>query len=408
MVQPFLFLCSVSKMEIFNSLMMLLIMGQFFIQLGVSVIPVSTIYSPDGDMIDCINRADQPAFNHPLLQNHIIQEYPTGMPQIERDVQKNWQIWHETGENCPAGTIPIRRDLDPKVPHKKQPKVHEVTNKATTGHKYAIAYMQNRQKVYGTRVTLNVWTPIVESSFDFSLAQIWLASGSYETADLNTVEAGWQVFRSRYNDSQPRLFTYWTADGYNNTGCYGLDRPGFVQTSSTIAIGAAIGCTSTFVGTPFDMTLQIWKDPFSGHWWLALGPNIVPIGYWPATIFTTLSDHATTVEWGGEVLYRNLSGANTVAQMGSGEYADKGYGKAAYFCNLKVAENNHTLLPVQDFSLRDDYPKYYTVKKSSNRNCGNHFYFGGPGPQRSGAVRGTVVCFLFGFCFLFYLSVCSF
>ncbi|VYS67309.1 unnamed protein product [Arabidopsis thaliana] len=354
-----------------ESLTMLLIMGHF-IQLGVSVIPVSTIYSPDGDLIDCIYRTDQRAFDHPLLRNHIIQEYPTNMPQIEKSVQENWQIWHDTGEKCPAETIPMRRELNP-VSHQKQhvhvPKEYEVANRATSGHKYAIAYMINRTNVYGTRATFNVWTPKVESAYDFSLAQIWLASGSYETADLNTVEAGWQVSRSRYNDSQARLFTYWTADGYNKTGCYGLDLPGFVQTSSTIAIGAAIGRTSTYGGTQFDMTLQIWKDLFSGHWWLALGPNLVPIGYWPAVIFTTLSDYATAVEWGGEVLYRNLSSVNTVAQMGSGEYADKGYGKAAYFCNLKVAENNHTLLPVQDFGVQADYPEYYTVKKSSNRNC---------------------------------------
>jgi len=61
------------------------------------------------------------------------------------------------------------------------------------GKQYAIAYMINRTNVYGTRATFNVWTPKVESAYDFSLAQIWLASGSYETADLNTVEAGWQV-----------------------------------------------------------------------------------------------------------------------------------------------------------------------------------------------------------------------
>lgn len=58
---------------------------------------------------------------------------------------------------------------------------------------YAVAYKEHQQNIYGTRATLNVWDPVVESPDDFSLAQIWLASGSYATSDINTIEAGWQV-----------------------------------------------------------------------------------------------------------------------------------------------------------------------------------------------------------------------
>ncbi|XP_010420711.1 PREDICTED: uncharacterized protein LOC104706237 [Camelina sativa] len=375
------------------SLMMLFILGQFFSQLGFSRRQNFTIYSPDGDLIDCIDRADQRAFDHPLLRNHIIQEYPTGMSQIGIEVAPTGQVWHETGKKCPAGTIPVRRETGaPSASYRKyHPDANDLAAKATTGHKYAIGFMVNRGRIYGTRATLNVWDPIVEAQGDFSLAQIWLASGSYENGDVNTIEAGWQVYPSRYHDNQPRLFTYWTKNGYNGTGCYGIDCGGFIQTSSTIAIGAAISRTSTSRSTQLDITIQISKDPVSGNWWLGLGQDNVPIGYWTAAIFTVLSDHATTVEWGGEVLYRNLSGVNTMAQMGSGGYADKGFRRAAYFCNLKVAENNHTLLPVEDFGVQADYPQYFTVKKLYNSNCGNHFYYGGPGPQRSGAVRGTVV-----------------
>ncbi len=34
---------------------------------------VKTIQSPDGDVIDCVWSRSQPAFDHPLLQNHILQ-----------------------------------------------------------------------------------------------------------------------------------------------------------------------------------------------------------------------------------------------------------------------------------------------------------------------------------------------
>ncbi|CAN7119433.1 unnamed protein product [Brassica rapa subsp. narinosa] len=46
--------------------------------------------------------------------------------------------------------------------------------------------------ICGTKATLNVWNPVVELGDDFSLAQIWVTSGTYENKD-NTLETGWQV-----------------------------------------------------------------------------------------------------------------------------------------------------------------------------------------------------------------------
>ncbi|KAF2607538.1 hypothetical protein F2Q68_00046480 [Brassica cretica] len=60
-------------------------------------------------------------------------------------------------------------------------------------NQYAVGYIQNRGPIYGTRATLNVWEPQVEAADDFSLSQVWLASGSFANGDVNTVEAGWQV-----------------------------------------------------------------------------------------------------------------------------------------------------------------------------------------------------------------------
>ncbi|CAN8269687.1 unnamed protein product [Cochlearia groenlandica] len=363
--------------------------------IGVSIstpIPILTVQSRDGDVIDCINKMDQPAFKHPLLINHTIQEYPSGM-EYEEETKTNIQVWHETGISCPVGTIPIRRDVTNSSSSLYN--LHPRANypNMTHGHKYAIGFQKNREKIYGTRATLNVWDPVVESQDDFSLAQIWLASGFYENGDVNTVEAGWQIFPGKYFDHQPRLFTFWTRDAYNKTGCYSMRCPGFVQTSSIIALEAAITRTSSFGGDQLDITLQIWKDQLTGNWWLGLGLNTHAVGYWPAALFTLLSDHAHIVEWGGEVLYQNTSGMSTTVEMGSGQFANKGFRKAAYFCNLQVAENNHTLLPVQDFGVRADYPNFYTIKKRHNEECGHHFYYGGPGPRLSGVVRGTTLTF---------------
>ncbi|KAF3541678.1 hypothetical protein F2Q69_00023643 [Brassica cretica] len=142
-----------------------------------------------------------------------------------------------------------------------------------------------------------------------------------------------------------------------------------------------------------------WEDPISGNWWLAIGVDTFePVGYWPAQLFTTMSNHATMVEWGGEILYRNTSGLSTITQMGSVEFPEKGYRKSAYFCNLNVAEEHNSLQPVEDFNLQADHEELYTIMKSNTEACENHFYFGGPGhgPVPSTAVRAAAT-----FVFLF-------
>lgn len=48
----------------------------------------------------------------------LLQEFPTGFPKLEQDIEP-WQVWHETGLRCPAGTIPIRRDLSHAAFHSK-------------------------------------------------------------------------------------------------------------------------------------------------------------------------------------------------------------------------------------------------------------------------------------------------
>lgn len=100
---------------------------------------------------------------------------------------------------------------------------------------------------------------------------------------------------------------------------------------------------------------------------------------------------ATMVEWGGEILYGNISGLRTITQMGSREYAEKGYRKSAYSCNLNIAEEHNSLQPVQDFNPQADHEDLYTIRKSNAEACGNRFYSGGPGhgPVRSTAVRAA-------------------
>ncbi|KAK7283217.1 hypothetical protein RIF29_12596 [Crotalaria pallida] len=74
---------------------------------------VKTIHSEDGDIIDCVDIYKQPAFDHPALKNHIIQEIPNFLLESKNKNVSNsenevTQVWQRSG-SCPKGTIPIRR-----------------------------------------------------------------------------------------------------------------------------------------------------------------------------------------------------------------------------------------------------------------------------------------------------------
>ncbi|KAH0921201.1 LOW QUALITY PROTEIN: hypothetical protein HID58_021219 [Brassica napus] len=451
--------------------------------------PVLTIHSPDGDIIECINTLDQPSLNNPLLKKHVFQDYPSGMTKTE-DGGFGWQVWHRNGTACPQGTVPVQRvEAEAELSQGKYgPLIPDAAERATKGHQasvfhsYAVGFVEADLPIYGTKATLNVWNPVVESADDFSLAQIWVTSGNYKHNELNTLETGWQVYPNKYGDRQARLFTYWTRvlqpllqrvrtrqqarrprwSNHRDFDIWG--RPVRYNLADLEGIGSntcnrqSIFTFRNFISSNMLFYLRfhpwiIWKqnfsfhftveevilkaslealvllheapivgeisgliellfctlgtglscfDPLSGHWWLGMGLNVVPIGYWPVELFTTLSAHASKVQWGGEVLYINSTGLSNITQMGSGAFPRKGFRKAAYVCNMQIAEKNRSFLPPLDFQLGATQPDSYTAAKTHGRGpsgCGNHFYYGGPGPGplRSSSFRSDPLAILFLF-----------
>ncbi|XP_020209286.1 uncharacterized protein LOC109794227 [Cajanus cajan] len=362
--------------------------------------PVLTIESPDGDLIDCVDERKQLAFDHPLLKNHKIQKMPTEMPggmKVERDTSDMEgegisQMWHLNGTRCPKGTVPIRRTTVQDVLRakslyhfgKKRSRVSlSRRNDAldilgNNGHEYAVAYTESSQNIFGAKATINVWDPSIQVRGEFSLSQIWVLSGAFEGPDLNSIEAGWQVSPKLYGDNRPRLFSYWTRDTYRSTGCYNLLCAGFVQKDARISIGAAISPLSSYAGKQYDISILVWKDPKEGNWWMSFGANTL-IGYWPKELFTNLADHATAVEWGGEVVNTRTNGQHTFTQMGSGHFAEEGFGKASYFRNLQLVDSNNKLIQAQDVSTLAPNSNCYNIKMDNSNDWGTFFFYGGPG-----------------------------
>ncbi|XP_042052395.1 uncharacterized protein LOC121797755 [Salvia splendens] len=345
---------------------------------------VKTIQSPDGDIIDCVPTDKQPAFDHPKLKG----QKPLDPPQRPRGrktrgmYEENFQMWSMSNEFCPQGTIPIRRTRAKDVARaadvqafgkKIRPVVRDTSS---NGHEHAVGYVSG-DEYYGAKASINVWAPVVSNQYEFSLSQMWVIAGSFGD-DLNTIEAGWQVSPELYGDNYPRFFTYWTSDAYQATGCYNLLCSGFVQTNNKIAIGAAISPTSSYNGGQFDISLLVWKDPKHGNWWLEFG-NGVLVGYWPSFLFTHLRDHATMVQFGGEIVNSESSSSHTSTQMGSGHFAGEGFGKASYFRNLQVVDWDNNLIPLSNLRVLADHPNCYDIQGGINKVWGNYFYYGGPG-----------------------------
>ncbi|GKC42624.1 hypothetical protein Tco_1060346 [Tanacetum coccineum] len=78
-----------------------------------------------------------------------------------------------------------------------------------------------------------------------------------------TVKFGWHVIPSMHKDNAPRLFNYWTPDGYNS-GCYNLLCLGFVQISNKVGPRAAFGLVYSENSSKHTST-QIGSDHFPGE-----------------------------------------------------------------------------------------------------------------------------------------------
>ncbi|KAI7978885.1 hypothetical protein LOK49_Contig670G00002 [Camellia lanceoleosa] len=227
---------------------------------------VKSIKSEDGDIIDCIDIYKQPAFDHPALQNHTIQG-----PTLERTIATKKTSIEKRRRLCSDGHITVMAE------------------------KWNLSRGHN--PIRRTRKKDLIKAHSVE---DYGRKKPRFSQHLDDTIDSYLQLANHSVNPSVYGDRKTRLFVYWTADSSQRTGCFDLTCPGFVQTNSEIALGAAIYPISVTGGLPYEITLYIFKDPNTSNWWGQYGETI-NIGYWPPSLFTLLNHHAQTVQWGGEV-----------------------------------------------------------------------------------------------------------
>jgi len=308
-----------------------------------------TIESESGDVIDCVDIYQQPAFDHPALKNHTIQMEPSEIPSrinMKKNESNKFEVLQAflTTVECPVGTVPIKRihkdDILIKDHFPLNDGHHLQANNDLGHHEFAAAWVRGSEGYNGAYAAINIWNPRVDRALgESSIAQIWITSG--QSDNINTIEAGWMA---RAGQNAPTFFVYWTSDNYRHTGCINLACPGFVQTNSKMVLGGSITPVSTYNNKDqHEITISIERNTLSGNWWLYV--QDMTLGYWPDTIFTSfLGKSADGVSWGGQVLNTNPNGHHTTTQMGSGHFASEGYGKASFIRSLGYRDTNGKLI----------------------------------------------------------------
>lgn len=140
-------------------------------------------------------------------------------------------------------------------------------------------------------------------------------------------------------------------------------------------------------GLMFANNKQNFQDPLSGHWWLGMGLNVVPIGLLArrAIHYSLWSCLPSAVGWGGSV----------PEQLWNEQYHPDGFREIS---RKRIQENSIFLQPTDCWeepflsaasrlSDRATQPDSYGVMKTHSTGCGEHFYYGGPGPLRSSSFR---------------------
>jgi hypothetical protein len=303
----------------------------------------------------------------------------------------------------PAGTVPIlRRDafVERIVP---PPTVEDFLSKYGLlaaggfeppggGPDHVYAWTEKTVGNIGGQGSFNVWDSYVHATNEinavggeFNLAQV--AVKGHAAGVLQTVEAGWQNYPNRSGDGFPHFFTFFNTNGYtafgNDVGGYDRDVTGWVQHSTTVFPGALLDF-SAYMGDQVTIYVRVQLD--DGKWWIRLNDEWV--GYYPADLFGSpgLRDHGDGIAFYGEIVNQPDGGfPYTPTDMGSGEFASQGFGKAAYVRNIwyfDTAGTSHQYDPNPGDVWATD-PTCYSIEghflAADPPHWQSHFYYGGPG-----------------------------
>jgi hypothetical protein len=354
-------------------------------------VTVDHSFAIDDQVFDCVPLMQQPSVR--LLGLTHIADTPPEM--ISPDAAPDEDAATEPAQ-CDEGTIPMLRvtladtarfrtlrDFLSKGPDEAgRPAAAGLLRSPSHGYAHEYSEVDN----YGGYSKLSIYDPKVvmraPQNEIFSLAQHWYVGGiSGPPRATQTAEVGWQKYPLMYHTQKPVLFIYWTADDYEATGCYNLTCGAFMQKNNRIALGAPFRHFSWVGGAQHEV--GIGYKYAKGNWWLTIDGYDRPIGYFPGSIYNggQMSQFAQEIDMGGEVAPGSRPG--WWSQMGSGQFADGGYGTAAYHREIQYRDStdgSHS----PKLTVSQPSPNCWTATSSpgaGGSDWGTFFYFGGPGGQ---------------------------
>ncbi|KAH7576089.1 hypothetical protein JRO89_XS02G0288400 [Xanthoceras sorbifolium] len=282
--------------------------------------PVKTFQLEEGDIIDCIDINKQPALDHPLLKNHKIQ----------------------------LVLVILKERPDYKY--------HGVMGKMSI-HNITVGEDQS------------------------SSTNIWVGNGPPD--QVNYIAAGLMMSPMINGDSLPRMFTYWTGDVAQRTGCFNMDCKGFVQVHKIFAPKYLFPPPyAVYGGQMIDHNFQLLQDKETKNWWLVLELK-TPVGYFPKELFPYLSEGAGVVEWGAVA----KTGKNGISPpMGNGYKPNRVFDQSSYFRRIRFVDGNFdgqrpSKHDTENYEDPSGCYKLINDKDYGGQLFSYYFLYGGPGGQ---------------------------
>ncbi|XP_018728634.2 uncharacterized protein LOC104446011 [Eucalyptus grandis] len=344
---------------------------------------VKTIQTEYGDMYDCVDFYEQPAFDHPLLKNH---SFHFGMrPSFHPERRTDQETWSASGIrsatikrlDCPTGTVPIRRtSKEELIAAKMQVKVHARRSDPNTVEEHGLHIAIVRTE-FGSLKKYN-------GGGMFSSVEVPKAWGAQYSAGQMKIEnipdfiqAGWMVNPSLYSDNLTRGFIF---QKMGKSSCFNVHCPGFILVRSDHPVDAIFEAHSHTGGPVYTYNYFIYRDPTSGVWWLELGEDSIVVGFWPRKIFSSpgLQDLATYLEWGGQTYsppdVKSLP-------MGRGDFPTGDVKLTASCQDITTITEAHDQVPATDTQAYSDKEKHYlAMDRGYLKGPLQHvMFYGGPG-----------------------------
>ncbi len=248
-------------------------------------------------------------------------------------------------------------------------------------HRHVVA--NQNADVYGGSGKFSIHKTAVSAELrqGFSLTQMWLVSGSYETT-LQTIEPAITTQPLQYGND-PALVIYFTNDGYKpGSASFNHEGGDFIQTGNKWLLGSPLSPVSVVDGNQYYLQITVKLD--AGKWWIYLGGEASEnaIGYYPTTLFSKVTSNGLAVkagafQVGGETIVQPIEPA-VFAAIGSGQLASAGWKKSAYVRDLKYYNSTGSAVTA-NMSLYPAAPRYSIQRNRYAAPWNETVWYGGPG-----------------------------